>query len=800
MTEAARFARVEALIDDALEQPEAARRDWLQAACADQPEVLEEALSLLEAIDQSSGFLESNGSAAPDVQSLSGRILGGWRLLRPLGHGGSGEVWLAERADARFDQRVAIKLLHHLSTSAVQRFEREQTLLARLEHPGIARLIDAGCSSDGQPYMIMEFVEGDTLIAHCERAQLDLLARLQLFDQVCEAVTHAHRHLIVHCDLKPANILVRADGRVALLDFGIARLLDLDAESPATRSLHLTPQYAAPEQLSGGEQSTLTDVYALGLLLHELLSGRSPWGALTGRAGVAVLQRAMAGPPPAPSTQAGSPALARRLRGDLDAIVGKALRPEPNARYGSVEALRDDLQRHRERQPVRARGDAFFYRLQRGLRRYWLAASVALLFTTGLIAGSAAVWRAQQQAERERDVAQMEAMRAKAVRDYLAHMFRDAGQRAGGAAPLTAKQVLDQAAARIETTFSADPATAAPVLHALGELHLYINDYAGAEPLLRRWLAGEAGLADPDSAADVRFALAEAVFRMGQVDDAAQLLHAAQSYWQQAPQRHAERLLTSRMLQSQIERQRGEIALGIETLESSLPQRLQRSGEQHFETAALLSNLGAAYIQAGRLPEGIEASQRALHLWRALNLDHGNDALNTLNNLAAAQFRSGDLAQAAQHFEQALAIRRELFGPSAATAALIGNYARVMQRRGEHPAALALVDEAEPMATTHAGPHSPLTLSLGVTRAELLLTMAQAQAADSVLSTLESVPEMPAPLLLRVQLARTTQLRDSGQRAAAVARLAEAVELADRLGAQAQPLRAEIDALVVSLR
>jgi tetratricopeptide (TPR) repeat protein len=800
MTEAARFARVEALIDDALQQPEPGRRVWLEVACADQPELLAEALSLLDAIDRSSGFLESKLSDEPDPQTQSGRILGGWRLLRQLGEGGSGEVWLAERADARFDQKVAIKLLRHLSPSAVQRFEREQALLARLEHPGIARLIDAGCGSDGQPYMVMEFVEGETLIAYCERARLDLQSRLRLFDQVCEAVTHAHRHLVVHCDLKPANILVRADGRVALLDFGIARLLDLGAESPETRTLHLTPQYAAPEQLSGGQQSTLTDVYALGLLLHELLSGRSPWGALTGRAGVAILQRALLGPPPAPSTQVESPSLARTLRGDLDAIVGKALRPEPNARYGSVEALREDLQRHRDRLPVQARGDVFLYRLQRGLRRYWLAASVALLFAGGLIVGSVAVWRAQQQAERERDVAQMEAMRAKAVRDYLAHMFRDAGQRAGGAGPLTAKQVLDQAATRIESTFSSDPATAAPVLHALGELHLYINDYAGAEPLLRRWLGSEAGLADPDSAADVRFALAEAVFRMGQLDDAAELLHAAQSYWQQAPQRHAERLLTSRMLQSQIERQRGEVALGIETLESSLPLRLQRSGEQHFETAALLSNLGAAYIQAGRLPEGIEASQRALGLWRALDLDHGNDALNTLNNLAAAQFRSGELEQAALHFERALAIRRELFGPSAATAALIGNYARVMQRRGEHPAALALVDEAEPMATTHAGPHSPLTLSLGVTRAELLLATAQAQAADAVLSVLEAVPDVPPPLLLRLQLARTAQLRDSGRIEAARARLVEAAALADRLGAQAQPLRAEIEALTAALR
>jgi non-specific serine/threonine protein kinase/serine/threonine-protein kinase len=800
MTDAARFARVEALLDGALERPAAERRGWLIEACSDEPELLAEAISLLDAMDRSSGFLEAQASADAAGHQLAGQTRGGWRLLRMIGHGGSGEVWLAERADERFDQRVAIKLLRQLSPGAVQRFEREQALLARLEHPGIARLMDAGSGDDGQPYMVMEFIEGDSLIAHCERVGLGLTARLGLFEQVCEAVAHAHRHLIVHCDLKPANILVRTDGRVALLDFGISRLLDLDSSSPDTVTLRLTPQYAAPEQLAGGEQSTLTDVYALGLLLHELLSGRSPWGALTGRAGVAVLQRALAGPPPAPSAQADAVAWARSLRGDLDAIVGKALRPEPTARYSSVEALLEDIRRYRLRLPVRARGAATLYRIRRGLRRYWLAASVALLFVGGLIAGSAAVWMAQQQAERERDVAQMEAMRAKAVRDYLAHMFRDAGQRAGGSAPLTAKQVLDQAAARIESTFSTDPASAASVLHALGELHLYINDYAGAEPLLSRWLAGEARINDPDSAADVRFALAEALFRMGQAEPAVQLLHEAQSYWKSAPQRHAERLLTSRMLQSQLERQRGELALGIDTLEASLALRLQRSGEQHFETAALLSNLAAAYIQAGRLEQGIQASERALRLWRALGLDSGNDALNTLNNLAAAYFRSEDLPQAAIYFEKALAIRREMFGPSAATAALIGNYARVLQRRDEGDRALRLLEEAEPMAVTHAGQASPLTLSLRITRAELLLAAQRLDEAAPVLDALESVPEMPAPLQLRIALARVNHHRDTGAIEAAQAALPSVRELADGLGAQALPLRAQIEALEASLR
>lgn len=391
-------------------------------------------------------------------------------------------------------------------------------------------------------------------------------------------------------------------------------------------------------------------------------------------------------------------------------------------------------------------------------------------------------------------------MRAKAVRDALAHMFRDAGQRAAAGTSLSAQLVLQQAAGRIDADFRDAPDASAQVLHALGELHLYINDYADAAPLLRLWLSRQTVIGDSDATADVQFALAEAVFRMGQIEEAVQLLHAAQAYWQADSARHVERLLTSRMLQSQLERQRGDLALSIETLEASLAQRLQRSGERHFETADLYSNLGAAYIQAGNLAQGVEFSTRALELWRLLKLDSGNDALNTHNNLAAAYFRSEQLDQAALHFKQALAIRRELYGPSAATAALLGNYARVLQRRGQYPAALALVDEAQPMATTHAGPNGLLALSLGVTRAELLIADGQLQAAEPVLVELESVADAPAQILLRVSLARATQLRDSGQPDEARRRLAEVFAMAERIAEPAQALRVEIDALAGSLQ
>lgn len=787
------FARIEALLDAALDRPAASREAFVREACNGEETICRNVLELLAAMAASEGYLE-HAAAALSPAAEAGMQLGAWTLQRPIGRGGSGEVWLGVRSDGQFEQRVAVKLLRDWQADDIPRFLREQRLLARLDHPGIARLLDAGSTPDGRPYMVMEFITGAPLTEHVRSHAIDIDARLALFEQVCDAVAFAHRHLIVHRDLKPQNILVREDGRVALLDFGIARLLDETGSWHAvTRTQGLTPQYAAPEQLAGETETTSTDIYALGLLLHELLAGRAPWGHLVRQGMLAVLQRAAAGPPPAPSSQAAG-AEARRLRGDLDAIVHKATRPEPEARYASVEALRQDIENHRSLRPVQARGDALGYRLRRALRRYWLAAGVSLLFVVGLAVALTAVSLAEREAARERDIAQMEASRSKAVRDYLAHMFRDAGQQARADAPLTAKQVLEQAAARVDAGFAQDPAAAAQVLKALGELHFYIDDYAGAAPLLQRWLAHESAIADPAAGADVRFTLAETLHRMGRSDEAAHLLAQAQAYWSADAARHADVLLVSRMLQSQLERQRGEVAAGVATLENALPQRLLRSGPEHFETAVLYTNLGAAYIQAGRFEEGIAASQEAMRSWTVLNMERGNDALNTLNNLAAAHFRQGDMTKAEQAFASALALRRAAYGPSAATAALIGNYARTLLKNRKADVAVPLIEEAEAMARSHAGDTSPLTLSLQVSRAEGLLGVRRLADAASVLAALEPTP-LPAVIQLRADVLRGTLAHARGDLSAARATLARVRAKAQTLGPAADSVRDDVDAL-----
>lgn len=568
------FATIEALLDQALDRPPAKREAWLRQACSDDA-IRCEVLALLRAADASEGFLEPEAS----VPERGGQRIDAWRLLRLLGRGGMGEVWLAERCDGRFEQQVAIKLLDGQGADKTWLL-REQRLLARLEHPGIARLLDAGNLGDGQPYMVMEFIDGQPLLAYCAERQASVRRRLELFLEVCAAVAFAHRHLIVHRDLKPENILVRPDGRIALLDFGIARLLGGPAAGDAGVR-HLTPRYAAPEQIAGAAATTLTDVYALGLLLHELLTGQSPWGVLSPSASLALMQRQDT-TPLQPSSQAG-PVPARSLRGDLDAIVDLALQEEPGARYGSVDALAADVHRHLTGKPVRARGRAPLYRSLRVLRRHWLAAGTLTALFMVMAAAVVLVTLARNDTLAALARAQLEVNRTQAVRDYLGYMFRDAGQSAGGGEMLSAREVLERAASRVESRFVDAPGLNAEVLQALGELYFHIGDYAGAEPLLRRWLAHEAEIGDAAAAADVRFTLAETVHRMGAADEARRLLAAAQEYWEHDPARHGDTLLTSRALQARLLREAGAVDQALSLLEAARSERLARSGRRHFE-------------------------------------------------------------------------------------------------------------------------------------------------------------------------------------------------------------------------
>jgi serine/threonine-protein kinase len=454
--------RIEKLLDGALDLPSEDRASFLRERCGADTALLERLQKLLALADSRAGFLDRpavriepwSPDSAPD--QLASPQVGQFRLVRRLGAGGMGEVFLAERTEGGFRQRVALKILRPEVGGSLERFNAERQILAALDHPGIARLYDGGLSADGRPYMAMEFVDGQDLIAYCATRGATLEERLALFLQVCDAVAYAHSHLIVHRDLKPANIFVTTEGQVKLLDFGIAKLLHADAVADATQDTHLSPAFAAPEQLTGGTVTTATDVYALGVTLFQLLAGRLPWQVQEIPL-ASTLERLLDEAPLRASDVASDTAMvpASRLRGDLDAIIARALRREPDARYADARALAVDLIRYLNHEPVQARMGTRAYTLRRFLRRNRMPLSAAALVVLALVAGIAGVaWQARR--------AQGEAARATATKDFLVSVFRTSDPRIAADKPrgeTTARELLDRGAARIETEFADQPET-----------------------------------------------------------------------------------------------------------------------------------------------------------------------------------------------------------------------------------------------------------------------------------------------------------------------------------------------------
>ncbi|MEM6796829.1 MAG: serine/threonine-protein kinase, partial [Acidobacteriota bacterium] len=402
MSDPERWRRVESLLDRALDRPAAGREDWVRSACPGDRELAEEVLELLAAA-QAAGPLDrpfselAASAAAEGGEPAEGRRVGSWRLLEPLASGGMGRVFIARRDGGDFQQRAAVKLLRwEVATPHLEeRFRTERQILAGLEHPGIARLIDGGVTADGVPYLAMELVEGQPIHDYCRQRKVSLKGRLRLFLEVCEAVRAAHARLVIHRDLKPSNILVTDQGTPRLLDFGVGKFLRPEGSRPATLTLDqmapATPAYAAPEQLEGEAMTVATDVYGLGAVLFELLTGRRAFDGDSESPALRIRQvlETEASPPSRIAAAAGElPFAAPALRGDLDNIVLKALRKEPRRRYASVEALAADVRRYLDGQPVAASPATAAYRLGKFLRRHRVATSMGLALVAGaLVAG-----------------------------------------------------------------------------------------------------------------------------------------------------------------------------------------------------------------------------------------------------------------------------------------------------------------------------------------------------------------------------------------------------------------------------
>ncbi len=488
--------RLSALLDTALDLAEPERSQWLASLDPEDAELGTTLRGLLarDAAGETAQLLERGAAFGPQPQTqahdfAAGERVGPYRLLRQLGVGGMGEVWLAERADGGVRREVALKLpLTDLRRATlVRRFERERDILATLEHPSIARLYEAGLTEGGQPYLAIEYVEGQPIDLWCRERAASVAQRVQLLLQVAEAVSFAHSRLVLHRDLKPGNILVTAAGQVRLLDFGIAKLIEREGGDAAETALTqlggraLTPAYASPEQIRGEAIGTASDVYSLGVVAYELLSGERPYKLKRGSA--AELEEAIVSADLAPPSRAAAdPAIARALRGDLDAIVLHALRKEARERYAGAAAFAEDLQRHLRHEPVLALPDSTLYRARRFLARNRLAAGAGAVVALALVAGTGvALWQANQ--------ARQEARKAEQVTGFLLELVASTDPDQGSNRNTTTVQMLLGARARIEQRFAGEPEIQMRLLSAVGHSLIGLSEAAKAVPFLEAAVA-----------------------------------------------------------------------------------------------------------------------------------------------------------------------------------------------------------------------------------------------------------------------------------------------------------------------
>lgn len=626
---------------------------------------------------------------------------GPWRLLREIGRGGMGVVYLAERADGQFEQRVALKLLKRgLDTDEIlARFLRERQILARLQHPGIARLIDGGATGDGRPFFAMEHVEGRPITEDCDRRRAGVKERLHLFRDVCEAVQYAHRSLVVHRDLKPSNVLVTADGEVKLLDFGIARLLTEETgEAGGTRTRTgvrmMTPQYAAPEQVRGEAPTTATDVYALGLLLYELLVGRRPY--LVPKGSAAEMERAIVDTPPVPVSSAaglqdaaaerGTTAerLRRQLCGDLEAIVQTALRKEPDRRHPTAAALGEDVDRFLRGLPVWACRDTAAYRMRRFLGRHRIGVAATALVALSVLAGLAGtLWQMR--------AARQEARRAEAAKDFLVRIFEVADPSQSRGEKVTARELLDQGAARVEEQLRRQPALQAEMTGVLADVYERLGLYEQAGPLAQKSLdlwSSQRRPGDPE--------IAEALRRQGMILVGRGRYPEAEAVLRRAleQRRHGRSPADARLAETidnlaAALRPTGKIDEAEALIREALAIRRRVFPADSPEIATSLNNLALMLRERGRFDEAEPLYREALEIRRrTLGADHP-DIAGTLGNLAALLRQQGRLVEAEGVAREALALNRKLFGDdNPNTIQSLNSLAAILQSLGRY-------DEAE---------------------------------------------------------------------------------------------------------
>jgi eukaryotic-like serine/threonine-protein kinase len=755
-------------LDQALEISAEGRAAWLASISARDSALASELSAILSSHQtvHDSGFLERPvlDPRTTVTQSLAGQVVGSYRLVSHIGQGGSGSVWLAERCDGRFQGLAAVKLLNIalVGRAGEERFRREGTILARLRHPRIAHLIDAGVSTTGQPYLVLEHVDGQTIDRFCDERVLSIEARVRLFLDVLEAVAHAHANLIVHRDIKPANVLVSSDGQVKLLDFGIAKLVERDPSSAGTTAessaiarnggTALTPQFAAPEQLSGEQVTTATDVYALGVLLYVLLTGQHPAGSAL-QSQVTLLRSIIESEPARPSDAVVSEvepveALARHarlcgttptrlrrlLRGDLDSIMARALKKKTTERYASVDAFAADLRRFLRHEPITARPATPGYRIAKFVRRHvaGVAMSVAVVL---LVVGITTLYTRRLSAER--DAAQRERAKAVKVSELLMGLLTSADPyaiRTTSGEP-TVRALLDAGAAQVQKDLSGEPGLQAEMLTAMGRTYRRLGQFDRAQQLLEEALRSGQNAFGPENpqVAQTLDYLGAVLADKGDYAGAGRTLERALGLRRKLLGEHGDVAVTlvelGRVYQDQGLNQRAE-PLHREALDI----RQKVLGAEHRETAVSLSDLASVLRLSGDLAGAEALLKQSLELnIKTRGADHPNTAAS-LHDLALIAASRGDYLGAESGLRQALGLQRRALGDNhPVVAATLNSLARTLREQRRYDEAADALQEALTITRAAFGSDHQLVAIYTINLASIQLARNEPAAAERLL-------------------------------------------------------------------
>ncbi len=780
-----RWLRMQELFHAASELSGAARAAYLDQWCPDDPALRRQVEDLLASNEEEDLVEKSVRQAASQVledkEEATEERLGPFRILRKLASGGMGSVYLAARDDDQFQQQVAIKLIRYglNREDILRRFRAERQILANLAHANIARLLDGGVTSEGLPYLVMEFVDGLTIDAYCRDKNLSVRGRLELFLTVCEAVQSAHASLVVHRDIKPANILVTADGVVKLLDFGIAKILNAPTDEPAlTRATDrvMTPEYASPEQIRGEPVTTATDVYALGVLLYELLTGRRPF-RLENTTAAEAERIICESEPDKPSTVVAATAreghsLRNELSGDLDNIVRMAMRKEAPRRYPSAGALAEDIRRYLDGFPVVAAPDSFNYRAGKFVRRHKAAVAMATLVAMLIVGFGIGMGVLARRAQRERDTAQQ-------VSQFMMDLFAVADPERARGREVTAREVLDRSAAKLRELDN-QPVIQARLLDHMGRIYENLGLYEQSASLLERAVNLRRKMADRDDAAlasslkalaelrrrNSRFGEAEALARESLAIrtrlhgerhfDVAESLNTlaltldeagrpkdAEPYFRRLlamrdvlrtndPNQHLETAVLSNLGGSLREQNRFDEA--EKYLRECLEIRRKTLKGDHPRLALIISKLGGVFTDAERYREAEPLLREGLAMRQRLHGENHPNVANSYSNLGHALVGLGRLDEAERAYRNAIDVDRKLFGDRNRTVAIdLRNLARLIRKQGRDAEAEPMLRESLLINRKHAPPGHPSTTFALLYLGELLSDTGRAREAEPLL-------------------------------------------------------------------